>query len=87
MGGYLEILGVYALDDGSARLILECNTSSIRFDLPIRAATRTEKTKVKQSLAEGLDPHCPRHGAQQRLFRERSLLVCPLCGVPFGKAE
>lgn len=87
MGGYLELLGVHPLDDGSAKLILECNTSSLRFELPIRAATRTEKTKVKQALAQGEDPFCPRHGPAQRLAREGSQLVCPLCGVRFGKAE
>ncbi len=86
VGGFLEVLGVHSLEDGSATVILECSTSSIRFELPIKAATRTEKAKVKQALADGSDPTCPRHGSEQRLFREGSLLVCHLCGIPFGKA-
>ena len=87
VGGFLEILGVHSLEGGSAELILECSSSSIRFQLPIKAATRTEKQKVKQALAEGDDPWCPRHGEAKRLYREGILLVCHACGVPFGKAE
>lgn len=87
LGGFLEVLGIHALDDGSAAAILECSTSSIRFELPITAATRTERAKVKAMLSEGIDPTCPRHGAEQRLFRERAQWVCPLCEVPFGKAD
>ena len=87
VGGVLEILGVHALEDGSARVILECNASSIRFELPIKAATRGEKTKVKEMIAEGVDPTCPRHGGETRLHREGRSLVCHRCGIPFGKAE
>ena len=87
MGGYLEVLGVHSEDDGSARVILECSASSLRFELPIKRATRTEKAKVKKSLEEGRDPSCPRHGEDQRLARVGAYLVCAPCGVRFGKAD
>ena len=87
VGGFLEILGVHGLEDGSAKLILECSSSSIRFELPIKGATRTEKQKVKQALAEDADPFCPRHGETERLQREGISLVCGACGIPYGKAE
>lgn len=87
MGGYLEVLGVHPLEDGSAKVILECSTSSLRFELPIPAATRTEKAKVKQALADGVDPSCPRHAREIRLSREGRQLVCQRCGVAFGRAE
>jgi hypothetical protein len=87
MGGVLMVLGLQRVGDGSSRLILECNTSSLRYELPIRAATRTEKSKVKQALEAGADPTCPRHGRGQRLVRAGAYLVCPACGIPFQKAS
>ena len=87
VGGVLEVLGVRPNDDGSAMVILECNASSLRYELPIKAATRTEKAKVRQSLEKGADPHCPRHGPARRLSRVGANLVCVACGVRFGKAE
>lgn len=86
VGGVLEVLRVQPVGDGSAKLLLECNSSSLRYELPIKKATRTEKTKVKQSLLEGIDPTCPRHGESRRLTRVGLTFVCPACGVPFGKA-
>ncbi len=86
VGGVLEVLRVQRVGDGSAKLILECNSSSLRYELPIKKATRTEKTKVKQSLLEGIDPTCPRHGESRRLTRVGPTLVCPACGVTFGRA-
>jgi hypothetical protein len=86
VGGVLEVLRVQPVEDGSAKLLLECNSSSLRYELPIKKATRTEKTKVKQRLLDGIDPTCPRHGEGWRLTRVGPTLVCPACGVPFGKA-
>ena len=87
VGGFLEVLRVQPSDDGSAKVILECSTSSIRFEMPIKKATRTERAKVKQSLSVGEDPNCPRHGEGHRLTRAGLSLYCGACGIPFGKAE
>jgi len=84
-GGFLEPLRVRHEDDGSATVIFECTTSSLRYALPIPRATRTERTRVKELQAEGVDPYCPRHGPGTRLLRAGQELICPLCGVTFGK--
>lgn len=84
-GGFLEPLRVRHESDGSATVLFECNTSSLRYALPIPKATRTERRKVKEMQESGADPHCPRHGPGTRLVRAGTGLVCPLCGVAFGK--
>lgn len=84
-GGFLEPLRVRPDANRSASVIFECNTSSLRYSLPIPAATRTERRKVKELQDEGTDPHCPRHGPGVRLARVGAELICPLCGVAFAK--
>ena len=84
-GGFLELLRVRPEEDKSATALFECNTSSLRYYLPIPAATRTEKKKIKDQQEEGVDPTCPRHDPQARLVRVGSELVCPLCEVAYGK--
>lgn len=84
-GGFLEPLRVRPEDDKSATVLLECNTSSLRYALPIPAASRTERKKVKDQQEAGEDATCPRHGPTQRLIRVGNDLVCMLCGVPYGK--
>ena len=83
--GFLELLRVRTDSDRSATAIFECNTSSLRYSLAIPAATRTEKKKVKDQQEEGADPTCPRHGPGTRLSRVGPDLVCPACGVGYGK--
>ena len=85
LGGVLQVLGVRPLADGSARLILECDSSSLRYEVPIKKATRTEKTRVKEALQANTDPTCPRHGDRHRLKRIGPRLVCPDCGIAYGK--
>ena len=84
-GGFLEVLRVRPEADKSATVLFECNTSSLRYFMPIPAATRTERKKVKDQQEEGVDPTCPRHGPTMRLSRVGSELVCSLCGVGYGK--
>jgi hypothetical protein len=84
-GGFLEVLRVRTEDDKSATVLLECNTSSLRYSMSIPAASRTERKKVKDQQDEGADPTCPRHGPGMRLSRVGSELVCNLCGIPYGK--
>ena len=84
-GGFLEPLRVRPEDDGTASVIFECNTSSLRYSLPIPRATRTERRKVKDMQEAGDDPHCPRHGPETRLARVGKNLVCPLCGVAYAR--
>ena len=85
MGGQLDFLGVREGGDGSGRVLLECNASSLRFVLVIPKATRTEKSKVKKMLEAGEEPHCPRHGPRQLLAKSGKELVCQLCAVSYGK--
>lgn len=85
MGGYLDILGVREGADGIGKVMLECNTSSLRFVLEVPKATRTERAKVKEVVEAGDDPTCPRHGPYQRLARSGKNWICPLCGVSFGR--
>ena len=85
MDGFLAPLRVRSDDDGSGTVIFECSASSLRFSLAIPSATRGEKKKVKKVQDEGDDPNCPRHHPPQRLNRVGPYLLCPLCGVRYGK--
>ena len=85
-GGFLILLGVRGVDDGSAVAIFECSVSSLRYEVTIPKATRTERKKVKDVLDGGGDPPCPRCGPMDRLTRAGKNLVCRRCGVPYAKA-
>ncbi len=85
VGGTLELLGSRALPDGSARLLFECNSSSLRFELTVPKGTRRDREKVRDQIKEGLDPTCPRCGPTRGLIRAGGDLHCP-CGALFGKA-
>ena len=86
MGGFLVALGVRAEADGTSTVLLECQSSSLRYQLPIRKATRTEKSKVKAQTEEGLDPLCPRGEEGPSLVRRGSDWFCPRCSIKFGRA-
>jgi len=86
MGGYLDVLGVREGEKGTGQVLMECNTSSLRYVLIIPKASRTERAGVKEILDQGDDPYCPRHGEGQRLTKFKKNWVCSLCGVPYGKA-
>lgn len=85
-GGFLMVLGVRPEDDGSGSLILECTSSSLRYELILPKATRSERQKVRAMIDDGYDPKCPRHSAQL-LTRIRHDLACPRCGVRYAKAK
>lgn len=84
-GGFLMLLGIRHGDDG-ATAIFECSATSMRYELRIPKATRTERKKVKDVVDSGDDPDCPRHGPGTRLARAGRVLVCSSCGVPYGRA-
>ena len=85
-GGFLMLLGLRGSDDGSALAIFECSVSSLRYEIVIPKATRTERKKVKEVLDAGGDPDCPRHGPGARLARAGKDLVCGKCGVAYARA-
>lgn len=87
MGGHLDPIRVQMEDDGTGTVIFECSSSSLRFFLPVKKATRTERKKVREMRDGEQVPTCPRHGADQPLMRVGSELVCPRCGVRYGKAS
>ncbi|MBT8487300.1 MAG: hypothetical protein HKN72_04390 [Gemmatimonadetes bacterium] len=84
-GGFLMLLGIRSNEDGSATGFFECNVSSLRYELVIPKATRTERKKVRDVLKEDGDPSCPRHGSESRLVRAGKDLVCPACGIAYAK--
>ncbi|GMR14222.1 MAG: hypothetical protein BMS9Abin29_2463 [Gemmatimonadota bacterium] len=86
MGGFLEVLHVQAEEDGSGTVIFECLSSSLRFRLPLKAATRTERKTVRDRIDAGMEPECPRHEGGRRLHRVGRNLICPACGVRYAKA-
>jgi hypothetical protein len=86
LGGQLDLLGIREGDDGKGRVLLECNTSSLRFVLIIPKATRAEKAEMKGVIAKGDDLFCPRHGPEVPLTKSGKNWVCQLCGVSFGKS-
>ncbi len=84
-GGFLMLLGVRPTEGGAIG-ILECSATSMRYEILIPKATRTERKKVKEVLDAGDDPDCPRHGPGRRLVRAGRDFVCPDCGVAYGRA-
>jgi hypothetical protein len=86
LGGFLDVLGVKEGKDGMGRVLLECNTSSLRFVLVVPKANRAEKATVKEALEAGDDLFCPRHAFYQRLSKSGKNWICPLCGVSYGKS-
>ncbi len=83
--GFLMLLGVRPKGDGGATAVFECSVSSLRYEMSIAKATRSERAKVKESQKAGSDPDCPRHGTGQRLVRAGKSLKCNVCGVVYGK--
>jgi hypothetical protein len=87
MGGFLEPLRVRHESDGSGTVLFECSASSLRFELSVPKATRTEKAAVKAAQEAGEPLSCPRHAEPpQRLQRIGGQVVCPLCGVRYGRS-
>ena len=86
LGGFLVPLGVRAEVNGTSTVLFECQSSSLRYQLPIRVATRTEKAKVKGQIVEGLDPLCPRGDGGPVLVRRGFDWYCPRCNIKFGRA-
>lgn len=86
-GGLLEVVRIQSGhgEKESGRVLMDCLTSSLRYELTIPPASRAERDAVRASQAEGQDPSCPRHGPGARLLRAGPLLVCPSCGVAFGR--
>jgi len=80
------LLGMRSNADGSTTALFECSASSLRYQMEVPKASRTERAHVKKTQGSGEDPDCPRHGPGHRLFRAGKDLVCPLCGIAFGKA-
>jgi hypothetical protein len=83
-GGFLMLLGVRSIKDGAVA-ILECSATSMRYEIVIPKATRSERKKVKEVMDDGDDPDCPRHGPGTRLARAGRDLVCRPCGVAYGR--
>lgn len=83
-GGRLERVRVQRAEAGGGKVVFECQSCSLRYELGIPPATRTERRKVREALEEGQDPECPRHLPRQRLGRIARELVCPLCGVAYA---
>ena len=85
-GGFLMVLGVQPKGEGSGSILLECTSSSLRYQMSVPKATRSERKKVRAMIDEGSDPKCPRHEGQL-LVRIRHDLACASCGVRYAKAK
>ena len=85
-GGFLMVLGVRPEDEGSGSILLECTSSSLRYQMRVPKATRSERKKVPDMIDEGIDPKCPRHEGQL-LTRIRHDLACPKCGVRYARVK
>jgi hypothetical protein len=85
-GGYLMLLRIHPMEEGNAIGMFECSASSLRYEIEIPKATRTERKKVRDVMDEGDDPDCPRHGMGMRLVRAGRDLVCTACGIAYARA-
>ncbi len=84
-GGFLILLGIRPQEGGKAVGVFECSASSLRYEIVIPKATRTERKKVRDVLQQDGDPDCPRHGPEFRLARAGKNLVCSRCGVAYAR--
>ena len=84
-GGFLILLGIRPQEGGAAVGVFECSASSLRYEIVITKATRTERKKVRDVLQQGGEPGCPRHGPEFRLVRAGKNLVCSRCGVAYAR--
>ena len=84
-GGFLILLGVRPQEGGAAVGVFECSASSLRYEIVIPKATRTERKKVRDVLQQGGESGCPRHGPDFRLMRAGKNLVCSRCGVAYAR--
>ncbi len=84
-GGFLLLLGIRPQESGKAVGVFECSASSLRYEIVIPKATRTERKKVRDVLQQGGDPNCPRHGPDFLLVRAAKNLVCSHCGVAYAR--
>ena len=84
-GGFLILLGIRPHLSGTAVGVFECSASSLRYEIVIPKATRTERKKVRDVLQQDGDPDCPRHGPDFRLARAGKNLVCSRCGVAYAR--
>ena len=84
-GGFLILLGIRPQQGGTAVGVFECSASSLRYEIVIPKATRTERKKVRDVLQQGDPPGCPRHGPDFRLVRAGKNLVCSRCGVAYAR--
>lgn len=86
LGGKLELLGFQAQEDGSSLLVFECSASSLRFEMTVPKGTRRDREKIKEQVANGEDPVCPRCFSRYPLDRVGKNMRCSHCGVSFGGA-
>ncbi len=84
-GGFLILLGIRPEEGGKALGVFECSASSLRYEIVIPKATRTERKKVREALQQDGDPGCPRHGPDFQLVRAGKNLVCNHCGVAYAR--
>ena len=84
-GGFLILLGIRPQEGGKALGVFECSASSLRYEILIPKATRTERKKVRDALQEDRAPDCPRHGPDFLLSRAGKNLVCSRCGVAYAR--
>ncbi len=87
MGGSLAYMGARAEPDGTSTVLFECKTSTLRFELPMRNSTWRERRKVKEQVADGLEPLCPRAELGPALQRREDYWYCPRCNLKFGLAS
>ncbi|MDT8369886.1 MAG: hypothetical protein RQ745_11805 [Longimicrobiales bacterium] len=85
LAGPLNPLLVRYEGDGTGIVLFECLVSSLRYWLRIPKATRSERARVREQQAEAFDPTCPRCDPADRLVRSGPYLVCPHCGVRYGR--
>jgi len=87
MDGSLAYLGVRAEPDGTSTVLFECTRSALRFELPMRNSSWRERRKVKEQVADGLEPLCPRAEPGPVLQRRENYWYCPRCNIKFGLAS
>lgn len=80
-GDEAEAVRVTTAETGEGVIWMECGGCAQRRRYTAPPATAEERRRVREAVADGREPMCPRHDRPTALRRRGRQLVCPRCGV------
>jgi len=84
-GGAAERVRVVTTEMGGGEVWLECKSCAQRGSFELPPPTAEERAEVREAVRGGRGVGCPRHWHPVQLRRRGRDLVCPECGVLYGR--